>query len=232
MMHTCCLFSPDGHMLLITDTWGRVPFVRPFVTKRGPFYESNGSYTMRPAPSFIRQNFIICNWECTWPIDHDDGSQVRCANRYNTPVLYRDRSARRSIPTHTTFCSTVAPRISWGATRPLYTTSTSTQMGSPVKVLGRQPIALARQQATPALITTALSRSGGWEPQATVAKVPVATTRRTVTTAASCAVQTTLCMHSARRVTALRTQGRCRIRAERRFSITPVKTGSLLPVAE
>ena len=27
-----------------------------------------------PQLSTIHHNYIICNYQCTWPIDHDDGS--------------------------------------------------------------------------------------------------------------------------------------------------------------
>ena len=59
------------------NTWGRVPFARP--VGGGPAEAraevvSHG-FAMRPAASRITRNMIICNWECTWPLDHDDGSQ-------------------------------------------------------------------------------------------------------------------------------------------------------------
>lgn len=49
------------------NTWGRVPFVRPFTTKRGPFWVPNGSVTMRPVASYIYQNFMCANFICTLP---------------------------------------------------------------------------------------------------------------------------------------------------------------------
>jgi len=65
------------------NSWGRVPFVRPVdlaelsAPGRPMFKQRMGhsAVTPRPAQSRLTRNMIICNWECTWPIDHDDGSQ-------------------------------------------------------------------------------------------------------------------------------------------------------------
>ena len=48
----------------------------PYVTRRGE--KEGGGYRVGPALSNITRNLIMCNYQCTWPIDHDDGS-----NGYN-----------------------------------------------------------------------------------------------------------------------------------------------------
>ena len=51
------------------NSWDRTPYVE----------ESNGvAAGIGPALTNITRNMFICNYECTWPIDHDDGS-----NTYN-----------------------------------------------------------------------------------------------------------------------------------------------------
>ena len=47
------------------NSWDR----QPYLTKL-----ADGSASLIPAQSYITNNFFICNYHSTWPIDHDDGS--------------------------------------------------------------------------------------------------------------------------------------------------------------
>jgi len=47
------------------NSWDR----QPYLTKL-----ADGSASLTPAQSYITNNFFICNYHSTWPIDHDDGS--------------------------------------------------------------------------------------------------------------------------------------------------------------
>eukprot|EP00937_MAST-01D_sp_MAST-1D-sp2_P007160 g7160.t1 len=51
------------------NSWDRVPYVTR---------AADGRARVGPALSNITRNLVMCNYQCTWPIDHDDGS-----NGYN-----------------------------------------------------------------------------------------------------------------------------------------------------
>ena len=52
----------------VFNTWDRQPYL---TTVR----DINGTVpSLTPALSNLTMNFVICNYHCTWPLDHDDGS--------------------------------------------------------------------------------------------------------------------------------------------------------------
>ena len=56
------------------NSWDRTPYVTRVEGSVG----AAATTRVGPALSNITRNMIMCNWQCTWPIDHDDGS-----NAYN-----------------------------------------------------------------------------------------------------------------------------------------------------
>lgn len=51
-----------------TNSWDRVPYL-----SRDP---DSGVVTLGAALNTMARNFLICDYQCTWPLDHDDGSNA------------------------------------------------------------------------------------------------------------------------------------------------------------
>lgn len=49
------------------NSWDRVPYVT---------LDAAGAQQVGPQRSHIHHNLILCTYKCTWPIDHDDGSNT------------------------------------------------------------------------------------------------------------------------------------------------------------
>eukprot|EP00041_Stephanoeca_diplocostata_P031274 m.971050 g.971050 ORF g.971050 m.971050 type:complete len:945 (+) comp23926_c0_seq7:45-2879(+) len=49
------------------NSWDRVPYVT---------LDAAGVERVGPQQSHIHHNLVLCNYKCTWPIDHDDGSNT------------------------------------------------------------------------------------------------------------------------------------------------------------
>ena len=65
LMFNLCRESTDHGPF---NSWDRIPYETTDVT--------TGEPRLGPALNRIKSNLIICNYECTWPIDHDDGSNT------------------------------------------------------------------------------------------------------------------------------------------------------------
>ena len=60
------------------NSWDRTPYVTERAVDEGGPGAAAAPTRVGPALSNITRNMVMCNYQCTWPIDHDDGS-----NAYN-----------------------------------------------------------------------------------------------------------------------------------------------------
>jgi hypothetical protein len=56
------------------NSWDRVPYI----TKMKQNGDNSTDLVLGPIMTNITRNLIVCNYQCTWPIDHDDGAWRAC----------------------------------------------------------------------------------------------------------------------------------------------------------